>query len=200
MRRFLILTLSAAMALLPSPALAQFDGAPGQRPHQPSAYASRSDWKLVQSVNLGSVSSFTITGLNSTAYDYRLSIRMSRGAGGSASDYLTLQFGDASSTPTWFTTTTFITPLGANSTALTTSGGITRITQVQNNTTLYMGAELSLQFSSDGLVASAMAHSYFWENILQLDEGPTASQIGAMKFSTVNQSWTISYSLYAVRR
>jgi hypothetical protein len=97
------------------------------------------DFYKAASASLGSVASFNLTGLDTVNFDYDLSVRLKRSAGGVAADYLTIQFGDTGGTPTWFTGGLFLTPLGANSAGLTTSGGITRVAQVQNNATLAWG-------------------------------------------------------------
>lgn len=156
----------------------------------------------IASVSLGTVNNFTITGLDTLNYDYRVKIRCTRSSSGAASaDYITMQAGDTTlPTPVLLTGAAFVTAIGAASTNLTTSGGVTRIAQVQNNTTLYMGTDISLQFSDDGLCYSMQNHSYFWENIMQVDCGPTASQIGAFKFAMPNQSWTTHYTLYQLLR
>jgi hypothetical protein len=157
------------------------------------------DFYKAASASLGSVASFNLTGLDTVNFDYDLSVRLKRSAGGVAADYLTIQFGDTGGTPTWFTGGLFLTPLGANSAGLTTSGGITRVAQVQNNATLSMGTDLSLRFAENGVVINVHGHSYMWENIIQLD-GTTSGQVGALKLATPNQSWTAEYSLYAKRK
>lgn len=148
----------------------------------------------------GTVNSFTITGLDTINNDYKISVRLKRPIGGVASDYLTIQFGDTSATPVWFTDSVFISASGVSANNLTSTAGITRIAQVQNSPALYMGTEIALQFSADGLVVSGLAHSYFWENYLQFDAGPKPSVIGALRFTTPNQSWETSYSAYALEK
>lgn len=163
---------------------------------------SGGDFALVASVNPGTVNNFVITGLDTLNYDYRLAIRLGpRASEGASADYIQVQFGDTTlPTPTWFTTTTFVNATGSLNGNLKSSSGVTNIAQVQNNSTLYMGVNIDFQFSSDGLMVSALTHSYFWENIMQIDQEPNPSAIGAIKVTMPNQSWPVSYSLWKIRR
>jgi len=94
--------------------------------------AGSGDFTLVASVNLGTVNHFAITGLDTLNFDYRLAIRLGpRASGGVATDYIKMQFGDTTlPTPTWFTTGGYINASGAAAGALTSSGGVTNIAQV----------------------------------------------------------------------
>jgi hypothetical protein len=151
----------------------------------------------------GTISSLTtdIAGLDTVNYDYKLVISLNRPlAGAVAADYIRIQFGDTAATPTWNVTAGFISASGTVPANLTSVAGIVRVAQVQNNTTLYMGTDLDMKFADTGKNVSMFGHSYFWENQLQYDQGPIGSQIGAIRITTVNQTWAGTYILYKVAK
>jgi hypothetical protein len=144
---------------------------------------------------IGAANPVDLTALDTVNYDYRVSIRLARPAGGVAADYLTLQFGDT--VGGWQASTVFLTALGSNSANLTTAAGVTRIAQAQNNTTLNMGAEIDFMFGDEGKVVNVKASGYMWENLLKID-GTMAAVVGALRFKTVNQNWSGTYTLYRI--
>lgn len=141
-----------------------------------------------------------LTGLDTANYDYRVTVRLSRGSGGASLDYLRCQFGDTGGTPTWLTDGAFMSVTGAATGNLTTSSGVTRVAQVQNNSTLNMGATLDLSFTNSlPCIVSGFTKSYFWENSTVFDS-TLSSRCGALKFTTEQQNWSAEYTLWALRR
>ncbi len=152
-------------------------------------------------VSIGTSTYIVIDDLDPVNYDYRLRMRLRRGTGGAAADYLKLQFGDQTATPVWLTDSVFVANAGSEVANLTTSGGITRIAQVQNDATLAMGVVSDITLDQSGSVntVSVFSAGFMWENLQRLD-GSVSAPIGAIRLNTNAQTWTADYAVWAFKK